>query len=138
MTIKRNVIIPRGIRNNNPLNIKIGNTWLGEVADPTDPIFEQFVSMKYGLRAAFIILRRYIRVYKRKNIHDIITSWAPEVENKLNAYIDNVVQFTGLGEFEVITYEDKETMCKLVRAMAKVECGQDIGVDIIMKSYDLA
>lgn len=64
MTIKKNVIIPRGIRNNNPLNIKIGNNWLGEVTDPTDPIFEQFVSMKYGLRAAFIILRRYIRVYK--------------------------------------------------------------------------
>ena len=138
MTIKKNVIIPRGIRNNNPLNIKIGNTWLGEVTDPTDPIFEQFVSMKYGLRAAFIILRRYIRVYKRKTIHDIITSWAPEVENKLKAYIDNVVQLTGLGEFEVIAYEDKETMCKLVRAMAKVECGQDIDVDIIMKSYDLA
>lgn len=138
MTIKKNVIIPRGIRNNNPLNIKIGNTWLGEVTEPNDPIFEQFVSMKYGLRAAFIILRRYIRVYKRKTIHDIISSWAPEVENKLTAYIDSVVKFSGLGEFEVIAYEDKETMCKLVRAMAKVECGQDIGEEVVMKSYDLA
>mgnify|MGYP007032335315 CR=1 FL=1 len=38
--------LPRGIRNNNPLNIRIGNVWLGEVQSPDDPEFEQFVSMK--------------------------------------------------------------------------------------------
>jgi hypothetical protein len=43
-------IIPRGIRNNNPLNIRIGNTWLGERPEPTDHDFEEFVSMEYGLR----------------------------------------------------------------------------------------
>ena len=40
--------IPRGIRNNNPLNIRIGNQWLGERPCPNDPSFEQFVSMECG------------------------------------------------------------------------------------------
>ena len=44
MTQKSTNKIPRGFRNHNPLNIRIGNTWLGEVADPTDSDFEQFVS----------------------------------------------------------------------------------------------
>ena len=48
---KRTTTIPRGIRNNNPLNIRIGNQWLGERANPNDPAFEQFVAMEYGIRA---------------------------------------------------------------------------------------
>ena len=70
----RTKTIPRGIRNNNPLNIRIGNTWLGEVADPSDPSFEQFVSMQYGVRAACVLLRRYIRHYKRQTIQAIISA----------------------------------------------------------------
>ena len=40
--------IPRGIRNNNPLNIRVGNNWKGEVSQPTDHTFEQFTEMKWG------------------------------------------------------------------------------------------
>ena len=69
--------IPRGIRNNNPLNIRIGNVWLGEVPNPTDHEFEQLVSMFYGLRAGFILLRRYIRRYHLTTVPDIISRWAP-------------------------------------------------------------
>ena len=130
--------IPRGIRNNNPLNIKIGNTWLGEVDNPTDPIFEQFVSMKYGIRAAFIILRRYIRRYKKDTINSIISTWAPESENHVNAYIGNVVKFTDIEPDVPITYEDKTTMCKLVAAMIRVECGQPVADKVISDAYDVA
>ena len=52
--------IPRGIRNNNPLNLRVGNNWKGEVSQPTDHTFEQFTEMKWGVRAAFIVLRNYI------------------------------------------------------------------------------
>lgn len=130
--------IPRGIRNNNPLNIKIGNNWLGEVKDPTDPIFEQFVSMRYGLRAAFVILRRYIRHYRRQTIEDIIGSWAPEVENKLEAYIVNVCKYTGFERTKVMDYSNTDDMVKLVRAMAFVECGRHIDEDEVRKAYDIA
>ena len=30
---------PRGIRNNNPLNIRVGNNWEGVVSQPTDHTF---------------------------------------------------------------------------------------------------
>lgn len=134
----RQKIVPRGIRNNNPLNIRIGNTWLGEVDKPTDSSFEQFVTMEYGLRAAFLILRRYIRRYKKDTISSIISTWAPETENSTQAYIDSVSKQTNIPAGATIKYEDRETMCKLVAAMAKVECGQPIPEEKIYKGYDMA
>lgn len=136
--MKKPKIIPRGIRNNNPLNIRIGNTWLGERANPTDPAFEEFVAMEYGVRAAFIILRRYIKRYRKDTITSIVSTWAPANENNTQRYIDQVSAQMALDPTEPIKYEDKETMCKLVAAMAKVECGQPIPEIVIMKGYDMA
>lgn len=129
---------PRGIRNNNPLNIRIGNTWLGERPNPTDPEFEEFVNIVYGLRAAFVILRRYIRRYKKNTITYIVSTWAPASENNTLKYIDRVAQMTHLSPTDTIDYNDRETMCKLVAAMAQVECGQPIDESKIIKAYDMA
>ena len=51
---------PRGIRNNNPLNIRKGNNWQGEISPQSDKEFEQFESMTMGVRAGMKILRNYI------------------------------------------------------------------------------
>lgn len=131
-------MIPRGIRNNNPLNIRVGNVWLGEVKNPTDPHFEQFNSMEYGLRAGFILLRRYIRHYKRLTIEDIISSWAPSNENNTKAYIATVVKVSGIPSNRILHYSDKETMCKLVDAMCFVENGAHVSMEKISKGYDIA
>lgn len=131
-------MIPRGIRNNNPLNIRVGNVWLGEVKNPTDPHFEQFNSMEYGLRAGFILLRRYIRHYKRLTIEDIISSWAPSNENNTKAYIATVVKVSGIPSNRILHYSDKESMCKLVDAMCFVENGKHVSMEKITKGYDLA
>lgn len=136
MVAKR--ILPRGVRNNNPLNIRIGNTWLGERSNPTDPSFEEFVSMAYGIRAAFIILRRYIRRYHRNTIQQIIETWAPCTENATRKYIDCVCQRTGLRPDVAIAYEDRETMFALVKAMAFVECGVELKDKDIRTAYDMA
>lgn len=131
-------IVPRGVRNNNPLNIRIGNTWLGERSNPTDPSFEEFVTMAYGIRAAFIILRRYIRRYHRNTIQQIIETWAPVTENATQKYIDCVCQRTGLPQDAPIAYEDRETMYALVKAMAFVECGAQLRDKDIKTAYDMA
>ena len=129
---------PRGIRNNNPLNIRIGNTWLGEVPNPTDSEFEQFVSIRYGLRAAFYILRRYIRRYGRNTPAKIIRAWAPANENNTQRYIEVVCKRSLIAPDEVIDYADKNTMVRLVKAMAYVECGVQLDDDVIGSSYDIA
>ena len=130
--------VPRGIRNNNPLNIRIGNVWLGEVDKPTDHCFEQFCTIEYGLRAAFVILRRYIRRYGHNTIRSIISTWAPNTENNTAAYIQRVASHVKMDADTPIKYEDTETMCKLVYAMCLVECGQEVDETKIRKAYKMA
>lgn len=131
-------IIPRGIRNNNPLNIRIGNVWLGEVRDPTDPDFEQFISMVYGVRAGFVLIRRYIRHYHRTTIPLVIAAWAPSNENNTTAYIDKVCQVSGIERDVQLKFEDEDQMVALVDAMILVECGQHIQEKIIRDGYKFA
>ena len=130
--------ISRGMRNNNPLNIRIGNVWLGEVIISTDPDFEQFVHIKYGLRAAFILLRRYINHYRRNTVPMILAAWAPISENNTTKYIDYVCQHAHISQFSTILYSDKPVMIQLVKAMAKYESGADIDENTIGQSYDMA
>ena len=136
--LKRQKVVPRGIRNNNPLNIRIGNTWLGEVAEPTETEFEQFVSMKYGLRAGFIILRRYIRRYKRDTVRKIIEAWAPSSENNTLEYIAVVCDRMHITSDTQVDYGDRDTMCALVQAMAYVEVGDEIPLQTIIDAYNIA
>ena len=129
--------IPRGIRNNNPLNIRIGNTWLGEVTNPTDDEFEQFVQVSFGLRAGFILLKRYINRYKLNTIEKIISRWAPGNENNTRSYIGNVAKRMNIDPDTPLLYEDRDTMCALVYAMIYVENGQHIQMAEIVKAYQI-
>jgi len=127
--------VPRGIRNNNPLNIRIGNVWLGEVKDPTDPHFEQFISMFYGVRAGFVLIRRYITHYHRTTIPEIIAAWAPSTENDTVKYVDMVCRLSGIAPDAQLDFSDMEQMVNLVDAMIFVECGQHIDRATIIKGY---
>lgn len=129
---------PRGIRNNNPLNIRIGNVWLGEVKENTDGEFEQFTSMLYGLRAAIVLLRRYICHYHLSTIAQIVSRWAPSSENNTRLYIDYVSESVEIAPSCPIDFNDKVTICKLVLAMAYYECGSLIDYETIEKAYDLS
>lgn len=129
---------PRGIRNNNPLNIRIGNTWLGERPNPTDYSFEEFVSIEYGYRAAFCILRRYIRRYGKNTITAIVSTWAPANENNTQRYIDFVADKMQISPVDVIDYNDSERMTQLVAAMQLMECGVPADMAKVRKGYDMA
>ena len=130
--------IPRGIRNNNPLNIRIGNKWLGEVPCPTDTQFEQFTRMEYGVRAGFLLIKRYIERYHLNTIKLIVSRWAPPSENKTNAYIASVEKLSGIPADKDLRFYDNVEMISLVDAMIVVECGQHIDRDIINRGYMLA
>ena len=71
-------MLPRGIRNNNPLNIRrtAKDQWKGLRAQQTDASFCQFESLDYGWRAAFYLLTRtYYHKYRLFTIRAIISRW---------------------------------------------------------------
>lgn len=134
----KNKVVPRGIRNNNPLNIRIGNTWLGERQNPQDSSFEEFVSIEYGYRAAFCLLRRYIRRYHKNTIAMIISTWAPSSENNTQRYIDFVANAMKISSDTPINYADEDTMVHLVAAMQMMECGVPANLDKVKRGYMMA
>ena len=119
--------LPRGIRNCNPLNIRIGNNWRGEAPINNDGVFEQFVSMKWGIRAAVRLLRRYQLKYKRYTITEIISAWAPANENNTRAYIASVSNYMKIDKDTYINLKDNKILCLLIYAMIEVETGTKIG-----------
>ena len=134
--------VPRGIRNNNPLNIRKGNNWQGERPIQHDKAFEEFSSMTYGIRAGFIIIRKYMSGYngltrKFNTIEKIIRRWAPPTENATQKYIDQVAEESGISPRLKLSFSDKKSMCAIVSAMIHVECGQRVDMSLIESGYDL-
>ena len=82
--------LPRGIRNKNPGNIKLGTDWDGLSAEQSDPIFCTFDEAVMGIRALMRILLTYRFTHKKTNVDSIISRWAPPSENDTDAYIDFV------------------------------------------------
>ncbi len=128
--------LPRGIRNNNPLNIRIGNNWLGEKVPNTDGTFEQFVSMPYGIRAALKIIYNYMTKYNLKTIAKIISRWAPRNENNTARYIKYVSKRMDTDPNEELYFTYTE-MRNLLLAMAKIECGYEIATEAFREGWDL-
>ena len=120
--------LPRGYRNNNPLNIRINpaNNWQGKIANNTDGVFEQFTHMSYGYRAALKLIRNYIQNDGLETVTQIISKWAPNTENNTSGYIQRVIGMNQWTAGKVIDPYSKDDMCDLVYAMAIVENGNTI------------
>ena len=81
----------RGLRNNNPGNIRLSRTvWQGEIRPSRDRSFCQFRTMAYGYRALIKLLQNYRRNNGCRTIADFINRWAPPVENNTSGYISRV------------------------------------------------
>ena len=117
----------RGIRNNNPLNIRYNkaNRWKGKVLEKHDPHFEEFVAMEYGFRAALVMMDNYIKHHHCNTIEKIVTRWAPPSENNTASYIGHICRMTGLGGREWIR-AGSFARDEVVWAMAQIESGKGI------------
>ena len=131
--------LPRGLRNNNPLNIRISGTpWQGKVSPNTDGAFEQFTCLEFGVRAALVNIRTYIKRDRINTVQAIISRWAPGSDgNNVKAYVEVVCNHSGLTATERLQYNDKNKLCRLVWAMAFVECGQDISFGRVENAWAL-
>lgn len=117
-----NKVIPRGIRNNNPMNlVRTKDKWLGKIEKGKDKVFEQFERMEYGIRAGGIDIAGDIK--KGKNtVEKLIGEFAPPHENNTKAYIAVVARDLKIRKEEVIEVNE-ENLKKLVRAIINHENG---------------
>ena len=117
--------IPRGIRNNNPLNIRRAKIpWIGEVHfEKDDKSFCQFQTLELGWRAVFYLLRKKMLKYRSVSIKDIISEWAPPIENHTDKYIDFVAKKIGVRATEKFHPDNEMFMLLLACAMCAYENG---------------
>lgn len=122
---------PRGIRNNNPGNLKLTNIpWKGKIPNQfnTDGIFEQFENWYYGVRAMWKDISGDI-LEGKNTIRKLITEYSA---TDREAYIDFVSAFTGIGKDSRLSDID---MYSLLDAMSRFENGRELGRIISMADF---
>jgi len=147
--LKTKNVLPRGLRNNNPLNIRWTSgtrPWQGQKS--YDGQFAIFETMEDGYRAAFRVLDSYNKKHHIYSVREIIYRWAPPQDhNATRAYIERVCKEACLKETDLMVVdswisEKREDVIWLVWAMAKVENGDKyISFDdmkTVEKGYELA
>lgn len=132
--------LPRGIRNNNPGNlVKTSITWLGKVehSKNTDSRFEQFIELRYGIRA---LMRDVMTdISKGKNtVSALITEFAPAFENNTTAYINTVANMVGIAVNFPITQLTDVLLIKICKAIVYVENGASYSSYISDQDYNSA
>lgn len=116
---------PRGIRNNNPGNIRLSKTqWQGQAAEQTDRDFITFTMPVYGLRALMKTLLTYHLKYGLDTVESIINRYAPPVENATDAYIYAVAKRMGVKRTGKIDLCAQNVLVALVQAIVLHENGK--------------
>ena len=129
---------PRGLRNNNPGNIRITkDNWKGLRQVQTDKDFFQFEEIKWGYRALIRTLQNYRKRRGCETIADFIRRWAPESENDTSAYIRTVCMKMGVPSVYVPDVDDKITMCLFAAAISYVENGVLADMEEVVKGWEL-
>lgn len=115
--------LTRGERNNNPGNIRHGDSWQGLAAAQTDKSFCTFTDVKFGIRAIAKIMLSY-RNQGNVTCAAIISKWAPPNENNTTAYVQAVAANIDVEPTAVIDVRSYDTMMPLVTAIIKHENGR--------------
>ncbi len=131
---------PRGIRNNNPLNIVHNDIlWGGLDYPPDDGRFCRFTDPVFGIRAACKILLTYQNKYRLRTVREIVNRWAPPHENDTESYIAAVARQVGVGRDEAVDLSDPATMRPMLKAMIRQECGKQPYSDgVLSRAMELA
>lgn len=128
----------RGIRNNNPANIRRGCNWKGLAKVQPDKDFCKFTTMTWGVRALLITLRTYVVKHNLHTVREIITRWAPpEDGNNTEKYIEFVEKAVRNIDTPIILtlqamdfkeeFQHSECILYLIaKAMCKIESGYNL------------
>ena len=133
--------IPRGIRNNNPGNIRWGENWKGLKKDgkQQDPSFCVFTNAVYGIRALAKVLKNYQRLYGLNTPRKIISRYAPPNENQTLAYIQSVACQLNITPDDKVNLSEIGTLTVFVKAIIRYENGiQPYSTETIQKGITLS
>jgi hypothetical protein len=125
--------LPRGYRNNNPGNIRIGSRWLG-LADPEqmskfpfqqrESAFCVFCEPEWGLRAICSLMGRYKTDYGLDTPRKIISRWAPASDNNdVESYSAQIAAALNIDRDGIVDVANDEVLIALIRAIARHENG---------------
>ncbi len=115
---------PRGIRNNNPGNLRRSkDPWQGLAETQTDAVFFVFKNPTYGLRALARVLISYQDNHHLHTIRQIIGRWAPMAENDTVTYIKAVSEATRLEPDVELDMHKYEHLKALSLAIIRFENG---------------
>lgn len=125
---------PRGIRNNNPLNLEY---LPNQGATGSDGRFGIFPTMEAGVEAA----SRQIKLYRDRHglttVAGIVGRWAPAGENDPRAYAASVARSMGVDPNAPLNLDDPSVMAALIGGMARVENGRPIDPAAIRRGVGL-
>ena len=139
----------RGIRNNNPANIRKGCNWQGLAKTQTDREFCQFVTMTWGVRALLVTLRTYVVKHHLHTVREIITRWAPPSDgNNTEKYIEFVEKAVRNIDTPIILtlqamdfkqeFQHSECILYLIaKAMCKIESKYILSYDMYLNALYL-
>jgi len=116
--------LPRGIRNDNPGNIRPGAPWQGATGDDGGQNgYLVFSDPVYGLRAIVRILNTYYTRYHLHSVSALIGRWAPPSDdNPTDEYVGFICKALGVGPDVEITL-DSSTVKPFVDAIVRFENG---------------
>ena len=117
--------LPRGIRNNNPGNIRWGENWLGLKQDgkEQDPSFCVFKSPVFGIRALAKVLINYKKIHGLNTVRQIVSRYAPPNENQTKAYVQSVAKQLGVYPDSIIDIEERGVLTVFIKAVIRMENG---------------
>lgn len=116
---------PRGIRNNNPGNIKwsAANNWQGQIGKDSAG-FVIFSSADYGLRAAARLIKTYINTYKLDTLAKIAPRWSPDAVGLSGAYAAGASRMGQIGANVVISPANAAQIAAVLRGIVGQENGE--------------
>ncbi len=116
---------PRGLRNNNPGNLRRSkDKWQGLDERQPDKGYFTFKSPAYGIRALARTLIAYQDDHGLRSVFRIINRWAPANENDTMAYVKAVSAETGFSPDQKLDLHSYADLKPLVAAIIRHENGQ--------------
>jgi hypothetical protein len=127
--------LPRGIRNNNPMNLSYVP---GQGAIGSDGRFGVYKTMEQGIAADSKQLLQYQDRDGLNTIRGIVGKWVPPGENNTASYVAAVSKQMGVSADAPLDLHRQQTMRKIVTAMSQQESGTTLNSDTVKRGVGMA